>query len=139
MPELQAALISFIEHNDFVARKIELRRELLTRLIAKIDEEITELDNLQLQALESRTNQPLQFNLGSTSQLDLVALLTEKNRLVEILEETRPINVIQPFGMFSIEKSSLIVLMAAFGFVFLVLGMITSLFLELRKLAKQAA
>lgn len=136
---LQTALISFISNNEFVSAKIDLRRKLIEKMIAKIDEEVAELDTLQLKALRNKSTGSVQFTFGESSQTELVNLLTEKNRLLQILQETRPINVIQPFGICSIEKTGLLTLMAVFGFVFLVSGLVVSLFLELRKLAKQAA
>ena len=134
--ELQKAMISYISNNDFVRSKIDLRRRLIEKLIVKIDEETAELDSLQQLALQPKNAGQVQLYVSKSSQNDLVDLLTEKNRLLEVLQETQAVNVIHPFGIYSIEKTSWIILMASFGFVFLCLGILRSLFLELRNLAK---
>jgi len=139
-PLIQTKILNYIDQNQYIKDRNTLRKEQLSALIQKLDNEISSLDSLKKSEYftkENRTKtqagQILVMNETETQLYhgQIMTLYREKQGFEETLTlRTDPITVIQDFSSLSVIENNLMSYFKFWGILGLVLSILLSIFIE---------
>lgn len=145
-PTIQESILNYINQNKYINELNSIRKKQLNELIAKLENEISSLDNLRNveyftkeEKLKTQAGQLLVMNEKETQLYheQIISLYKQKQWLERELQlKTDPITIIQDFSGLSAIENKLIKYIKFYGILSLVLGVLLSLFIENRKMIK---
>ncbi len=143
LADLQKGLISFLENNEYVKKRIDLKKGRLKKLISKVGKEIKEIDNLKAKINKNLISQQSGSNnlviIDPTNVYEnALDLYKEEIFYQESLELSSSIHLIEGFVAFKKPVSPKLLKSIVIGFalgLFLALGIV--ILLELRDYLKK--
>ncbi|ELR71454.1 hypothetical protein C900_02795 [Fulvivirga imtechensis AK7] len=101
-PELQTGMIHYLSANQFVKKRIDIREERFKNYIAKLDQEIKEIDSLKLSlgSAEKYGNDNVIVMNPSDVYATLVRLYQQRQEYKESLEFNEAVEVVENFDAY---------------------------------------
>ncbi|MBL4625705.1 MAG: hypothetical protein JKY42_11280, partial [Flavobacteriales bacterium] len=138
IPDLNKGIKFYFDSNPYLKENLTVKREYLTNLISKLELEIKEQDELQVMLINiiNDKNENTILNPTSSNSMENIVLLhKQKEAHLKDLKLLDNVEIIQEAYLTQKSQLSALTSIASFGFIFLILGIISALLIEVHKIA----